>query len=319
MNSIIGTVPFYIKPSESMKNLLITDDSEAGLVLNATNKFIPNLPQKLENIFTESIKSIQLTERNYRKQIIEVLPFSNIIDEISFSEKIRLLGEKKFIETKPHNKIQAAYVSLFNNIQELISDYSCINQLKQEQKENHPNIYNQPIEIKIINSFYNKSYLSDPQYQNLIISRIFSIQIIFLELLNSHKNAVNKTERKNIAKYGGNVKNYGEHILLENINDYFSKNRPIEKDKSPSIAHMHKKHYENIELILNEFQSQIGTQEEGSRKIIYYGSNLRADGLLRKIREWVKKDKKLKKEIEEFHLKYKVSHKVQIDESPIKI
>lgn len=125
------------------------------------------------------------------------------------------------------------------------------------------------------------------------------------ELFNSCKNIVDKEDRANIAKFGGETKNYGEHILLKNILKYFSDNRPVENKKLSSIASLHRENYENIEFILEEHQRKIGNREEGSRHVIYYGSNLTADGLLRKIREWCKKEQDFKEEIEEHHLKPK--------------
>lgn len=95
-----------------------------------------------------------------------------------------------------------------------------------------------------------------------------------------------------------------EHILFKNILNYFSESRPTDNEKLSSIASLHQKHYKNIELILKNYQSKIGTKE-GSRHVIYYGSNLTTDGLLRKIREWCKKEQDFKKEIEEHHLKPK--------------
>jgi len=139
MNSNIRKYPFHIKPSKSQKDSLILDDSEEGLVLSATKKFIPHLPEKLKNIFTESIKSIHRTEKYHRNQIDEILPYSNIIGEKSFSEKIRLLGEEKFLTKKPHTTIQAEYITLFTNIQQLIFDYCIIQQSKTEGKYTIPN------------------------------------------------------------------------------------------------------------------------------------------------------------------------------------
>ncbi|MPS96580.1 hypothetical protein [Comamonas sp.] len=303
MNSNIRKRPFHIKPSKSQKDSLILDDSEEGLVLSATKKFIPHLPEKLKNIFTESIKSIHRTEKYHRKQIYEILPYSNIIGEKSFSEKIRLLGEKKFLTKKPHTTIQAEYIKLFTNIQQLIFDYGIIQQSKTEGKYTTPN--NKIIEETIIDSFYKNDYLADERYQNLIISRLFSIQINFYELLNSYNNVADKEDRKNIAKFGGDTKNYGEHILFKNILNHFLENRPAKNEKSSSIAFLHRKHYKNLESTLEKYQKKIGTREEGSRHFIYYGSNLTTDGLLRKIREWCKKEQDLKKEIEEYHLKPK--------------
>lgn len=303
MNSNIRITPFYLKPSKALKDLLITDESEAGLVLSATKKFIPNLPEKLKNIFTESIKAIHLTEKYHEEEIIKVLPYRDIIGKKSFSEKIRLLGEEKFRTDKPHTTIQAEYITLFTNIQQLIFDYGIIRQSQKELKYATPN--NNTIEEIIINSFYKNEYLADHRYQNLIISRLFSIQINFYELLNSYNNIVDKEDRKTIAKFGGTTKNYGEHILLKNILNYFSENLPAENEKSSSIAFLHRKHYKNLESTLEKYQKKIGTREEGSRHFIYYGSNLTTDGLLRKIREWCKEDKNFRKEIEEYHLKSK--------------
>lgn len=302
MNSNIRKYPFHINPSKSQKDLLILDDSEEGLVLSATKKFIPHLSEKLKNIFTESIKSIHRTEKYHRNQIDEILPYSNIIGEKSFSEKIRLLGEEKFLTKKPHTTIQAEYITLFTNIQQLIFDYCIIQQSKTEGKYTIPN--NKLIEETLIDSFYKNDFLADERYQDLIISRLFSIQINFYELLNSYNNIANKEDRKNIAKFGGDTKNYGEHILFNNILNYFSESRPTDNEKLSSIASLHQKHYKNIELILKNYQSKIGTKE-GSRHVIYYGSNLTTDGLLRKIREWCKKEQDFKKEIEEHHLKPK--------------
>ncbi|WP_312586521.1 hypothetical protein [Comamonas terrigena] len=288
-------IPFYLRKSTSNQlESLITHDTEVGYGMDATKGFVPNFPEKLRRIFFYANRAILIIEEKAEKRrdklISKILPFQEIIGNKYISEKIYQFGQSSFKTDEAKEPIQQAYISIFSSVREIIDEYNMF-MLKNSELANNNSLI--PVEKKIMISFSDERIIGNRKFQDRILTRILSLQIILHDanrMVNNIPGVPADPLVRNIrASVGGETSNYGEYILVDIFISYLKKNRP-KKIKSHTTSEFYRLHQDNFISLLEEYKSEmIGKKPDHGKPLIRYGTTLTPSGLQRKISEWRKR------------------------------